>query len=100
MDVSIDGSRAPQQPRSAFLSYGFRPFFLLAALSAILTLAGLFAGLVLGLWPSDGLPIGRWHGHEMLFGFVAAAIAGFLLTAVPTWTNRPPMAGAPLAALA
>ena len=59
MGASIEESRAPKQPRSAFLTYGFRPFFLLASLSAILTLAGLFGGLVLGLWPSEELPIGR-----------------------------------------
>jgi uncharacterized protein involved in response to NO len=41
-----------------------------------------------------------WHGHEMLFGVVAAAIAGFLLTAVPVWTGRPALAGLPLMALA
>jgi uncharacterized protein involved in response to NO len=40
-----------------------------------------------------------WHGHEMLFGFVTAAIAGFLLTAVPAWTGTAPVRGAPLAAL-
>jgi uncharacterized protein involved in response to NO len=82
------------------LSYGFRPFFVLAALSAVVTLAVLFGGLLFGAWPIDGLPPSRWHGHEMLFGFVAAAIAGFLLTAVPTWTNRPPLTGMPLAGLA
>jgi uncharacterized protein involved in response to NO len=82
------------------LSYGFRPFFLLAALSAVLTLAVLFGSLFFAAWPSDALPPSRWHGHEMLFGFVAAAIAGFLLTAVPTWTNRPPLSGLPLAGLA
>jgi uncharacterized protein involved in response to NO len=82
------------------LSYGFRPFFLLAALSAIATVAVLFGGFVLGAWPAEALPLGRWHGHEMLFGFVAAAIAGFLLTAVPTWTNASPVTGAPLVGLA
>jgi uncharacterized protein involved in response to NO len=40
-----------------------------------------------------------WHGHEMIFGVVAAAIAGFLLTASPVWTGRPALVGAPLAAL-
>jgi len=40
-----------------------------------------------------------WHGHEMLFGLVAAAIAGFLLTAVPVWTGRPALRGRPLMAL-
>lgn len=41
-----------------------------------------------------------WHVHEMLFGYVAAAIAGFLLTAIPNWTGRLPVAGWPLAGLA
>ena len=36
----------------------------------------------------------------MLFGFVMAAMGGFLLTAIPNWTSRPPVAGAPLACLA
>jgi uncharacterized protein involved in response to NO len=40
------------------------------------------------------------HAHEMLFGFAAAAIAGFLLTSVPVWTERPPLVGARLAGLA
>jgi uncharacterized protein involved in response to NO len=40
-----------------------------------------------------------WHGHEMLFGLVAAAIAGFLLTAVPVWSGRRALCGPPLAAL-
>ena len=41
-----------------------------------------------------------WHIHEMLFGFAMAAIAGFLLTAIPNWTGRPPVAGIGLALLA
>ena len=40
-----------------------------------------------------------WHAHEMLFGYVVAVIAGFLLTAVRNWTNAPPLRGVPLAAL-
>ena len=40
-----------------------------------------------------------WHVHEMLFGFVMAAIAGFLLTAIPNWTRRLPINGVPLALL-
>src|SRR5690606_6622339 len=42
------------------------------------------------------LPAAVRHGHEMIFGFAGAAIAGFLLTAVATWTGRPPVAGTPL----
>jgi hypothetical protein len=41
-----------------------------------------------------------WHTHEMLFGFVLAAVAGFLLTAIPNWTGRRPLSGAPLTLLA
>ncbi len=41
-----------------------------------------------------------WHIHEMLFGFAMAAVAGFLLTAIPNWTGRRPVSGAPLALLA
>jgi uncharacterized protein involved in response to NO len=84
---------------SALWSYGFRPFFLLAALCAVVTLAVLVAGQIVGLAPDGALPLTRWHGHEMLFGFVSAAIAGFLLTAAATWTERPPLSGAPLVAL-
>jgi uncharacterized protein involved in response to NO len=84
---------------SALFSYGFRPFFLLAGVWAILALSALLGALTLGAWPSDALPLTRWHGHEMLFGFVAAAIAGFLLTAVPTWTGSRPVSGAALACL-
>lgn len=83
------------------LSYGFRPFFLLGAIFAPLGIAALLLGLG-GVveWPTDALPPFRWHGHEMIFGFVATALAGFLLTAVPTWTGTPPTAGRTLGALA
>ncbi len=79
--------------------YGFRVFFLAAAVDAILItlfwLAALFHGL-------DALPFpgAIWHAHEMLFGFVSAAIAGFLLTAVPNWTGIERTHGIKLALLA
>ena len=81
------------------LSQGFRPFFLLAGLwapAALLLSLGLLFGFI-------DLPITStamsWHAHEMLFGFVAAAVAGFILTAVPNWTGRLPLQGLPLAVL-
>jgi len=37
-----------------------------------------------------------WHAHEMLFGYVPAVLTGFLLTAIPNWTGRLPLQGAPL----
>jgi uncharacterized protein involved in response to NO len=81
------------------LSYAFRPFFLLAALLALLGIAGWWLLLAHGVDGSADLPPKLRHGHEMLFGFAGAAIAGFLLTAVATWTQRPVVAGARLAAL-
>ena len=81
------------------LEGGFRPFFLLAALfGAVLPLH--WVGLLSGWWGGpDWLTPIAWHGHEMLFGFASAAIAGFLLTAVPVWTGSPPIAQGRLAAL-
>lgn len=93
----------PMEPPSyqgpAFLSYGFRPFFLSAAL---------FAGMAIPAWtliltgwtdsPFRYAPR-EWHVHEMLFGFLPAVITGFLLTAMPNWTDRPPLRGTPLLAL-
>jgi uncharacterized protein involved in response to NO len=74
-------------------SYAFRPFFLLVGVYAILVVPawGLHLGGVLS-WP-DAVPASVRHGHEMIFGFAGAAIAGFLLTAVATWTGRPPVSG-------
>src|SRR5690606_31006273 len=81
----------------ALFAYGFRPFFLLAGVYAVLALAVWLAALggTHGLLP-PGIPPHYWHGHEMLFGFVAAAIAGFLLTAVPSWTGGRGYSGGPL----
>lgn len=83
----------------ALFSYGFRVFFLSAAVWAA---AGIFLWLpvYLGLLPfSTNFSALDWHIHEMLFGYAAAAIAGFLLTAIPNWTGRLPVNGAPLAVL-
>ena len=78
----------------------FRPFFLgaclLAALAIPLWLLAL-AGMT-GDWQPAGGWL-AWHRHELLFGFGVGIIAGFLLTAVQTWTGRPGLSGAPLAAL-
>jgi len=78
---------------------GFRPFFLGAAIYAVLALA-LWAAVYLGLFafmPRGGALV--WHLHEMPFGFASAVITGFLLTAVQNWTGSPGLHGPPLAAL-
>jgi uncharacterized protein involved in response to NO len=81
------------------LSYGFRPFFLLGALYAAGAVGVWLAGYFGEIAFSSLFAPPAWHAHEMLFGFVAAVIAGFLLTAVPNWTGRLPLQGAPLIAL-
>lgn len=80
-------------------SYGFRPFFLLAGLWAIVPMVTLLWSLSVQSWPVDTIPLFRWHAHELIFGFVSAAIAGFLLTAVPSWTGQQAVAGTRLMAL-
>ncbi len=88
------------QPGPVLFSAGFRLFFLLAALWACLALPVslvLFSGR--GQLPAAIAPA-VWHVHEMTFGFGAAAVAGFLLTAIPNWTGRMPLQGTRLALLA
>jgi uncharacterized protein involved in response to NO len=80
-------------------AYGFRPFFLAAGLYAVIAVGAWAWILVAGRAPFGELPPHLWHGHEMLFGFIGAAIAGFLLTAVPSWTGSRGFAGAPLVLL-
>jgi uncharacterized protein involved in response to NO len=90
--------RAPSPAASIppIIAKGFRPFFLLA---------GAFAALILPVWlftlagvvaPARYLDAMTWHGHEMVFGFAIAVIAGFLLTAVGNWTGRETLVGRPL----
>jgi len=86
-------------PGFALWNLGFRPFYLLASVfSAISVLA--WAAQLSGYLPSAFLQGPLWHGHEMLFGYTIAVIAGFLLTAVRAWTGQPTPTGVPLMALA
>ncbi|HEY6079825.1 MAG TPA: NnrS family protein [Polyangiaceae bacterium] len=82
------------------LRKGFRPFFWLAAVFAIAIVPTWL--LILGgkLQATSYLDATSWHAHEMVFGFVVAVIAGFLLTAVGNWTQRETAIGMPLLALA
>ena len=85
--------------RFALFEQGFRPFFLGSAL---------LAGVALPLWiasfhhgvqmPTHLAPL-DWHMHEMVFGYFGAVLGGFILTAIPNWTDRLPVRGAPLAGL-
>ncbi|MFT7558141.1 MAG: hypothetical protein ACI93R_000033 [Flavobacteriales bacterium] len=86
--------------RHTLFSYAFRPFFLLAAIYALLPIV--FWVLVFSntLPFPAGINIISWHFHELIFGFVSAAITGFVLTAVCNWTGAKPLCGVKLAALA
>ena len=95
--LALRRSRMAASP--PFLRGGFRPFFFGGALWAVVALALWLCALAGALeLPSRFDPL-AWHRHEMLFGFVGAVVAGFLLTAIPNWTGRLPIAGLPLAGL-
>lgn len=89
----------PPPTGSAILAKGFRPFFVLAALHALM-----FVPLWIAVH-SGALSVGdyflpmSWHAHEMVYGYTAAVVAGFLLTAASNWTKRETATGPLLAAL-
>src|SRR3989344_6515764 len=91
--------KAPATAGFALWNLGFRPFYLLASLFTAFSVL-LWAAQFSGYLPSAYLQGPVWHGHEMLFGYATAVIAGFLLTAVRAWTNQPTPSGVPLMALA
>ncbi|SOD96922.1 NnrS family protein [Caenispirillum bisanense] len=88
------------------LSYGFRVFFLACAGWGVTAMALWLVWLGVHLNGADfavmtiALPPFQWHAHEMVFGFGLAAVAGFLLTAVPNWVGGKPIRGAPLGLIA
>lgn len=84
----------------AIASKGFRPFFLLAALFALAIVPIWLLILHGAVRATPYLDAVSWHAHEMIFGFVVAVVAGFLLTAVGNWTQRETAVGTPLLALA
>ena len=96
MAMATTAERIRTHSGPAILSYGFRPFFLSGAV---------WAALVVALWlpmlagslaiPTAFSPL-EWHVHELVYGYVPAVVAGFLLTAVPNWTGRMPVTGFPL----
>ena len=83
----------------AVLSHGFRLFFPMAAAWAALEVLAWLPMYRGDLVLPTAFGALDWHVHELLFGFLPAVIAGFLLTAVPNWTGRLPLRGAPLAGL-
>jgi len=91
---------APEPSGFPLWRLGFRPFYLGAALAAVV-LMGLWPAVLAGrIHPAPGLAPALWHAHEMVFGCVAAVIVGFLFTAGKVWTGLGTPRGAALAALA
>ena len=96
-------SVAPQSPKTmappsfALFEMGFRGFYLAGSLWAIAGV-GLWTLRLAGVLDDIKLDVG-WHIHEMIFGFIAAIISGFALTAVRNWTARPTPTGLPLGLL-
>ena len=88
--------------RISFHHLGFRPFFLLGGLFAVVSVCIWFLQYHFNmLMPRiNNLPVAFWHAHEMIFGYGMAIIAGFLLTAVRNWTNVMTLHGWPLLVLA
>jgi uncharacterized protein involved in response to NO len=91
MATTAEQMRAHRGP--ALLTGGFRPFFLFGAIWAAIAVAlwlPLFEGHFTLPTAFSSLD---WHVHELLYGYLAAAVAGFLLTAIPNWTGRLPVVG-------
>lgn len=82
-----------------FFRGGFRPFFFGGAAWAVIAITLWICSLTGEVTLPTAIDPLAWHRHEMLFGFVGAIIGGFLLTAVPNWTGRLPIAGWPLGGL-
>lgn len=84
----------------ALFDLGFRPFFLGAALFAVLSITVWIASYLTGFsLQIKSISAMQWHAHEMLYGYGLAVIAGFLLTAVKNWTGMQTLHGKPLIGL-
>jgi len=101
LEPQPDGAAAPGHAAGfALWRLGFRPFYLLAALFAALSVPLWIAQFAGALPAPSAYPAMLWHAHEMSFGFALAVIVGFLLTAAKVWTNLPTPTGWRLAGLA
>src|SRR5690349_21944401 len=98
IDKLRPAAQAPA-PGFALWNLGFRPFYLLASVFSAISVL-LWAAQFSGWLNSAYLRGPLWDGHEMLFGFTLAVVAGFLLTAVRNWTAQPTASGGALVALA
>lgn len=97
--MTTNETQTTQISTPAIFRLAFRPFFLLGSFFSVLAIAW---WVYYWLNPFQWAPYGGaiwWHAHEMLFGFAISIIAGFLLTAVRTWTGVSALSGILLATL-
>ena len=107
MPESVAGSSLPpalerrrKYAGPALFSYGFRPLFLAGAAWSAVCIVLWIPQFMGDFSLRTAYPPLDWHIHELLYGYVAAVVAGFLLTAIPNWTGRLPINGLPLMAFA
>ena len=98
MSQSLAASRSRTDAGCLFAA-PFRPFFVGASALAALSVPAWVAMYLGGASEVAGMPAFVWHAHEMVFGFLPAVMAGYLLSATPNWSGRLPTSGRPLAAL-
>lgn len=91
--------RGASTAKFALWALGFRPFYLLASIFATLSIP-LWVAQYTGYLPVSFLHGSTWHGHEMLFGYTLAVVAGFLFTAGRNWTGQRTPTGGVLFAFA
>jgi len=101
--LNIDGEIVNSKPDDfgpPILRLGFRPFFLVASIFAIIAMIVWAASYSFSVeFYFSGLSPNMWHAHEMIFGYAMAVVAGFLLTAIKNWTGEEVLRGKPLALL-
>ncbi|MEH6824192.1 MAG: NnrS family protein [Motiliproteus sp.] len=98
INIERPEDRIPADTFSLF-ALGFRPFFLLASLLAMVAITLWLPYLFGHITLADYFNPPHWHAHEMIFGYAVAVIAGFLLAAVRNWTSLDTPSGTPLALL-
>ena len=95
--LNISEPNSEKKTNIALWQLGFRPFFLATGIFSVIAMT-LWMGIYQFNWamPLLGINPVIWHGHEMLFGYALAVIAGFLLAAVKNWTGQQTITGSKL----
>lgn len=98
LSPALSATRARTEAGWLFAA-SFRPLFLGASALAAMAVPAWLWTMMTGVAEVGGMPALSWHAHEMVFGFLPAVMAGYLLSATPNWSGRLPASGWPLAGL-